>query len=110
MSGFMDVLRRLVLPERLSPADLEDLGLSAVDYEILLSGRPGARRRLVSMAARFGVSEAEIDRDRGIALEAAETCAQCRQSRGCQKALDGQGEMPRDACPNAGLYRMLAAE
>lgn len=110
MTEFWNTLRRLASPQTPSQADLADLGLSQLDYDILLSGRPGARQRLISMAARFGLDEAQIDRDRGIAFQDAETCARCRVSRQCQQALDGQGEMPKEACPNATLYRMLAAE
>ena len=70
MTGFADMLRRIARAarqERPSDADLHDLGLSRADFEILTGGLPGARDRLVAMAATFGLSEQDIDRERGIA-------------------------------------------
>lgn len=100
MAGLLEKLKRLAQPGGLDEG--------APEFDILLSGRPGARRRQLAMAARFGLTAKDIDRDQAVAFDAAEVCAECRVSRRCQKALDGQGEMPLGQCPNAGLYRKLA--
>lgn len=110
MSAFLDTLRRIAVPEALSDEDLADLGLNRDDYRILVKGGPGARNRLVAMARTFGLSEADIDKHRGVALDLAEACATCGEARTCQKAIEGRGELPVDRCPNAAIYRMLAAE
>ena len=112
MERFKAALRRLVegaRSEELDERELDDLGLSRADLEILRSGLPGARARLEAMAARFGLRPADIDADRGIALELAEACAHCGQARTCMRAIETGVELDPDHCPNAGIYRALAS-
>ncbi|WP_372893664.1 hypothetical protein [Rhodosalinus sp.] len=111
MAGFMDALKRL--SDRLghaegpSDADLADLGLTPEDYEVLVSGAPGARARIEAMAARFGVPATRMDTHRGYALLLAETCAHCGAAAACRKALERGMPLPEDRCPNAPIYRAM---
>lgn len=111
MEQFRTALRRLLggdHPERLSEMELADLGLSRADVAILQNGAPGARVRLEKMAAQFGVSPADIDRDRGIALDLAETCARCDEARRCMQAIKTGQKLDEDNCPNSRFYKILS--
>lgn len=107
---FAALLRKFFDPAERPPSDRElaDLGLSRLDYRQLVGGAPGARARMEALAAKFGVTPAMIDRDRGLALEIAETCGHCHLSGTCQRALEGKAVFDPDACPNAARYRELA--
>jgi hypothetical protein len=111
MSGFVEALKQLSeylgQPERPSDADLADLGLSRVDYDILVTGAPGARARIEAMAAQFGLPPEQIDAERGLALELAQTCAHCGEAATCRKALQQGRPLPAELCPNAPIYRAM---
>lgn len=104
------LLRKFFDPGERDPSDRElaDLGLSRADYRQLVGGAPGTRARMEALAAKFGVTPEMIDRDRGLALEIAETCGQCHVAGQCQRALDGKGVFDPDSCPNAARYREMA--
>lgn len=104
------VLRKFFDPKERDPTDRElaDLGLSRTDYRQLVGSAPGTRARMEALAAKFGVTPEMIDRDRGLALEIAETCGQCHLAGKCQRALDGKGMFDPDHCPNAARYREMA--
>ena len=89
--------------------DLADLGLSRMDYDILSRSAPGTRERMEALAARFGVTPAMIDADRGLALELAETCGHCPETDACQRGLEGKAIFRTERCPNASIYADMAA-
>jgi hypothetical protein len=95
-------------PECPNDRDLADLGLSRVDFDLLTHSARGTRTRMEALAARFGVTPRQIDRDRGMALELAETCGHCSESSACQRALDGKGTFETARCPNAARYLQLS--
>lgn len=114
MSGFDDFFQMLSRIARLEPAerpsdrDLADLGLTRADLALLKSGTPGARERIVAMAAQFGVSEDMLDAHPELGLDLAEHCVHCAQAKTCREAILKGRHLPAVACPNAGLYRALA--
>ena len=89
-----------------APTDMElsDMGLSRADYNRLNSSAPGTRQRMEALAARFGVTPAMIDADRGLALELAETCGHCGHTKACQKSIDEGSDFDTSLCPNASIY------
>lgn len=92
-------------PER-PPTDRElaDLGLSRVDYQSLISSKPGTRARLEAMAAQFGVTPEMIDADRAVALDIAECCGHCQNAGACENALALGVDFNPERCPNADRY------
>lgn len=92
-------------PDR-APTDLElaDMGLSRVDYGLLVSSKPGTRQRMETLAARFGVTPGMIDADHGLALELAQTCGHCGNAKACQNAIDLGVDLELSKCPNATIY------
>lgn len=94
--------------EAVSDRDLSDMGLSRMDLRILQSGLPGARQRVEAMAAQFGLTPADIDADRGTALEVAEACAQCGQAKACMRAMRDDTPLPESGCPNVSTYRAMS--
>jgi len=89
--------------------ELADMGLSSADYDQLISSAEGTRERMEVLAARFGVTPAMIDANRGIALELAETCGHCGQTKACQRAIDNGEEFDTNLCPNASVYKDMSA-
>lgn len=100
------VIRHLFQRSGNPPSDRElaDLGLSRVDYQSLISGKPGTRARLEAMAAQFGVTPEMIDADRGEALEIAECCGHCKHATACDNALALGVDFDPVRCPNADRY------
>jgi len=88
----------------LTDLELSDLGLSRLDCAQLESSKPGTRKRMETLAARFGVTPRMIDADRGLALELALTCGHCVNAKACQNAIDLGVDFRTDRCPNASVY------
>jgi len=77
----------------------------------LLSGRTDTRARMESMAARFGLSAQDIDRNRGTALDVALACGECGSERQCRRYLSGEAAGdPEHFCPNASTYLDLGGK
>ncbi len=91
----------------LSDRDLADLGLGrdqALNLMRLPDDVPG---RVAAMGAIFGLSEAELTRDRGQWEDLLHTCAACRATGPCRRFLDrGAAADPAEAdfCPNAAAF------
>ncbi|MDZ7603235.1 MAG: DUF6455 family protein [Hoeflea sp.] len=87
-----------------------DLGMARDEMLTFMSNRPETRAQLVEMAARFGVSEAEIDEKRWRALELTKACGHCSETKVCQRFLHSDGPVSEaDAfCPNAGTFREMS--
>ncbi|MCG6857219.1 MAG: hypothetical protein LJE67_04055 [Salaquimonas sp.] len=93
----------------LSRIDQEDLGMLRADVFELLDGRDDTRDRLLAMAARFGLSAEDIDRDRQTCLDISLACGKCKSSGICARFLAGDSYVgPDDFCPNASRYAEMA--
>lgn len=93
-----------------TPTDFElsDLGLSRAAYRRLISSADGTRTRMEVLAARFGVTPAMIDADRGLTLELAETCGHCKCAKACQNAIDLGADFDTSLCPNETIYKDMS--
>ncbi|MDP3525302.1 MAG: DUF6455 family protein [Hoeflea sp.] len=87
-----------------------DLGMARDEMLTFMSNRPETRAQLVEMAARFGVSEAEIDAKRWRALELTKACGHCSETKVCQRFLHSDGPVSEadTFCPNAGTFREMS--
>lgn len=87
----------------LSERDLADLGVSrdqAMQLAALPDDVPG---RVTAMGRIFGLSEAELTRDRAVWTELLAVCQSCRELKSCRRLLDrADAAAPADAgfCPN----------
>lgn len=91
-------------------SEISDLNISQEDARRLLDSRPDVRERMLAMAATHGLSAEDIDRSRGTALDIALSCGGCVNEGVCRHFLDGASKADPDAfCPNAAIYRELAA-
>lgn len=106
----LERLRRLFTQYRdlsevaaLSERELIDLGVTrdqALQLAALPDDVPG---RVAAMGRIFGLSEADLSRDRAVWSEMLTVCQSCRELPRCRKLLDqGQIAAPADAgfCPN----------
>ena len=106
----LERLRRLFETRRdlaevamLSDRELTDLGVSrdqAMQLAALPDDVPG---RVAAMGRIFGLSEAELTRDRAQWTGLLTVCQSCRELRACRKLLDrADSASPADAgfCPN----------
>lgn len=93
--------------EQLSERELADLGLSrdqARNLSRLPDDVPG---RIAAMARIFGLTEADLIRDRSEWEELLLTCNACRAQGACRRLLDrAETADPTEAgfCPNAGRF------
>ena len=93
----------------LAGLETTDFGVARSDALDLLDGRSDARERLLAMAARFGLSAEDIDRDRQTSVDIARACGRCRTERICRDYLAGKRDLsPCGFCPNAERYAELA--
>jgi len=107
LSAFQDFFK---LPEPApSESDLADMGLSRADYTMLSQSQPGTRARMEGIAARFGLSPADLDKDHGTLMEIAETCGQCPVARACHQGLAGKQKFDELLCPNALNFLEMSA-
>jgi len=104
--SIITVIRDFLRGQERPPTDFElaDVGLSRSDYRRLTSSAEGTRVRMEIMAARFGVTPAMIDANRGLSLELAQTCGHCQCAKACQNAIDLGVDFNADRCPNASVY------
>lgn len=107
---FHRITRIVIAPKdaKFSDRELADLGLSRADLTLLRSGLPGARKRILAMAAQFGLTEADLNARPELGLDLAETCGHCRQAKTCRDAIRSGSPLPQDKCPNARLYQALS--
>lgn len=102
------VLNRMRRPEPISGCDLVDLGLSSWEYDTLARSRPSMPEQMKRMAAKFGLREADLERDRWTHLDLSLACAQCDRAGDCAAYLRGEGVFERTECPNAERFAELA--
>ena len=106
----MERIRRLFERHRdltevaeLSDRELADLGVSR-DQAVQLAALPDdVAGRISAMGRIFGLSEAELNRDRAVWLELLAVCNSCRELRACRRLLSrADAATPEDAafCPN----------
>ncbi len=95
---------------RMDSLQENDLALNKSEVASLVHARQGVRDQLVEMARRFGVSEADIDKDRWRALEIVHACNNCAQSKSCYQFLLGGKNIgfKQNSCPNAAQYADLS--
>lgn len=89
-----------------------DLGLARDEMMTFMSNRPETRAQLVEMAARFGITEDEIDEKRWRALELTKACGHCSETRVCQRFLHGDGPVTEadKFCPNAPTFHEMSED
>lgn len=82
--------------------ELQDIAMARSDYDVIVKSPAGARERMVFMAERFGVGEAQLDRDHWRAVDMARSCANCGVVQSCDLFRLGKntGFTPA-SCPNA---------
>lgn len=115
MTRLRDLLRtrreRLRDLAHVLPAEIAALGLSRGEFRALALMPPEQVARMEAMASINGCKLARLDRERDLRLAVALTCAACASQSRCRGALQpGAPRGDTDFCPNAGTYRMLAAE
>lgn len=89
-----------------------DLGLARDELQTFMSNRSETRNQLLEMAERFGITEAEIEKERWRALDLTKACGNCSEVSACHRFLLGSGGADgADAfCPNAPAFREMARE
>jgi len=95
----------------LGPRELEDLGMTRGQAERLVTMSEDVPARIATMAAAFGLAEADIQRAYTDYLELLETCDTCGHKPACAKAMKSTGDLRNaavDFCPNAEAYAKLA--
>jgi len=96
---------------QVSPKEMDDYGLSPSEFRALALMPAEQVARMEEMARINGLDPARLDEDRALGIAVGLTCAQCGEQRRCRRAIDGGAFAPETSfCPNAGTYRMLAAE
>ena len=106
----LELLQRLVSRHRdlsevaqLNARELADLGVTrdqAMQLAALPDDVPG---RIAAMGRIFGLTEAELSRDRAVWAELLAVCHACRELKACRHLLDrADAAAPADAgfCPN----------
>ena len=97
--------------ELVSEMDAADLGLSRDDALTFLRARPGVSQQSADMAARLGLTEADIQKEHWRAVDIARACSQCKSSKSCANFLSGrQSDFTIEACPNFDRFVELAIE
>lgn len=95
----------------LSDRELADLGVSrdqALNFVTLPDDVPG---RIAAMGRIFGLTEADLTRDRGEWEQLLMTCNSCRELGACRRLLaDADLATPTQAafCPNSGRFALPA--
>ncbi len=93
------------------PEEIADFGLSRAEFTAVALMPSEQIARMEAMANLNGCSTDRLDRDRDLRVAVALTCAACGQQSHCRSAFQhGAAGAETDFCPNAGTYRMLAAE
>jgi len=95
----------------LSARDLADLGVSRDQAMNLVSLPDDVPGRIAAMGRIFGLTEAELMRDRGAWEELLMTCNACRELGACRRLLaDADTATPTQAafCPNSGRFALPA--
>lgn len=98
--------------DRLSDRDISDIGISRDELKEIVRLPADSPERMAAMARVFGLTEAEIKRDRGEYLELLEICGHCGHRGECGRALQNAvTAQPEDMgfCPNAPTYAAKAA-
>jgi len=113
MKSISQAVRDWVMRDRdrdyLASLEAPDFGVARADALDLLNGRSDTRERLLTMAARFGLSPEDIDRDRQTSVDIARACGRCRTEKICRDYLAGKRDLsPCGFCPNAEKYAELA--
>lgn len=98
--------------DRLSDRDIADIGISRAELTEIVQLPQDSPERMAAMARVFGLTEAELKRDRGEYLELLEICGHCGHRGECGRALkhaNSKTPADMDFCPNAGTYAAKAA-
>jgi cytochrome c553 len=90
--------------------DLEELGLSRDQMQQIVDTPAAVAARLAQMAARHGLSEAELEAYRQDYAHLLAACAQCHDTGTCAQFLADPVATPDQAtfCPNHADYTALA--
>lgn len=97
--------------EALSDRELADLGVSRDQAMNLVTMPDDVSGRIAAMARIFGLTEADLTRDRGEWEEVLMTCHACRELGACRRLLaDPDRATPTQAafCPNSGRFALPA--
>lgn len=92
--------------------DLAELGLTRDQADRLARLPRTVPERMTAMAAIFGLTPEDLERNRAGWIEIAETCAECRHKGECRDMLAKGEAATRDDtgfCPNAAHYAGLSA-
>ncbi len=90
--------------------DIAAYGLSREEFTALAVMPSEQFARMEAMANLNGCPTERLERDRDLRVAVALTCAACGSQSRCRSTLQGAAATGTDFCPNAGTYRMLAAE
>lgn len=98
--------------ELLSDRELADLGLSRDQARNLARLPDDVPGRIAAMGRIFGLTEADLVRDRGEWEELLLTCNACREQGACRRLLaraDTADPTEASFCPNAGRFAFASA-
>jgi hypothetical protein len=97
--------------ESLTDRDLEDLGMSRAQVLHFTRMPYDVADRVAHMAAVFGLTEDELQKDYGAYLDLLDTCGGCTERGPCARILaSGQASPDRCLfCPNAPAFAAAAA-
>ena len=98
---------------RLGSDAMRDIGVTAGDVSAAIDMKIDLPDRMGRMAAVFGAAPALRRADRWQVFDMARVCDACKHRHACNHALAAEGgAAPGDVafCPNAGEYRVLAAQ
>ena len=105
------LLRARFQSDTITEEQAADIGLSLSDLAEQARARPGVREQMLRMAARYGLSERDVNDTRWAAVDIARTCARCGSANVCLRYLDGKPTTFVDSdCPNAAIYAELSGE
>lgn len=111
LSDYLSKERQLADLVKIEDQLLSDLALDPASLRHAILARPKVRQQMTQMAARFGLTEAEITTPHWREMDLLNACQNCGEAKQCARFLNGKptGFGPRD-CPNAAAYGEIVAD
>ena len=109
LSDYLRKERDLAELGKIEPHVLTDLAMDPAALRHAILSRPRVRAQMTQMAARFGLTEADITTPHWREMDLLNACQNCRGAKQCARFLDGKSTKfgVRD-CPNGASYTEIA--